>query len=143
MSRVHEQCKKIDSGTVLSQTRSKQAECTKCRACWPAARPSAHRPRMATRVRPCHGWVWSGPPAVSQPPPPPPPPPPRLCVSLSRAPAGLTLRLRVVRALRARLCRVVAWLAVSRHSPATYCPCCHNTIYCIVILSLPTCTSKL
>ena len=46
MNRVHEQCPKIDSGTVLSQTRSKQVECTECTACWPSSTPgrapSAH-----------------------------------------------------------------------------------------------------
>ena len=43
MNRVHEQCSKIDSGTVLSQTGSKQAECTKCTAHWPSStlRPCA------------------------------------------------------------------------------------------------------
>ena len=39
MNRVHEQCPKIDSGTVLSQTGSKQAECTECTACWPSSTP--------------------------------------------------------------------------------------------------------
>ena len=39
MNRVHEQCPKIDSGTVLRQTGSKRAECTKCTAHGPVARP--------------------------------------------------------------------------------------------------------
>ena len=39
MNRVHEQCPKINSGTVLSQTGSKQAECTECTACWPSSTP--------------------------------------------------------------------------------------------------------
>ena len=38
MNRVHEQCPKIDLGTVLSQNWVKQVECTKCTACWPSLR---------------------------------------------------------------------------------------------------------
>ena len=49
MNRVHEQCPKIDSGTVLSQTGSKQAECTKCTAHGPAARPGRSWPRARLR----------------------------------------------------------------------------------------------
>ena len=51
MNRVHEQCSKIDSGTVLSQTGSKQAECTECTACWPSStpRPRAQHPCRAPR----------------------------------------------------------------------------------------------
>ena len=53
MNRVHEQCPKIDSGTVLSQTGSKQAECT---ACWPSSTPRPHaqaaRPTPVPRA-PC------------------------------------------------------------------------------------------
>ena len=48
MNRVHEQCPKIDSGTVLSQTASKQAECTECTAYWPNSKP---RPRLLSRPR--------------------------------------------------------------------------------------------
>ena len=44
MNRVHKQCPKIDSRTVLSQTGSKQAECTECTACWPSTTPRPHAP---------------------------------------------------------------------------------------------------
>ena len=50
MNRVHKQCPKIDSGTVLSQTGSKQAECTECTACWPAARPGRAPSACAARA---------------------------------------------------------------------------------------------
>ena len=57
MDRVHEQCPKIDSGTVLSQTGSKQVECTKCTAHSPTARPGrapCRAPRLPTaRPRAC------------------------------------------------------------------------------------------
>ena len=110
MNRVHEQCPKIDLGTVLSQTGSKQAECTKCTACWPAAHPGrapsacaagalrarepaaarALRTRLPARLQP----------ACAQ---------PSTCAPLLRAP----------------LCHG----PVSRHSPAAHCPSCHNTIF--------------
>ena len=51
MNRVHEQCPKIDSGTVPSQTGSKQAECTECTARWPAARLGC-APRPPSRLCP-------------------------------------------------------------------------------------------
>ena len=41
MNSVHEPCPKIDSGTVLSQNWVKQAECTKCTACWPSLHAQA------------------------------------------------------------------------------------------------------
>ena len=49
MNRVREQCPKIDSGTVLSQTGSKQVECIECIACWPSSTP---RPRARPRPAP-------------------------------------------------------------------------------------------
>ena len=71
MNRVHEQCPKIDSGIVPSQTGSKEAECTECtalaspraQAAHPAHRPRAHcaprarctpRPLRPAPSRPCH-----------------------------------------------------------------------------------------
>ena len=87
MNRVHEQCPKIDSGTILSQTGSKKAECTECIAYWPISTP---RLRMVARTAPV--------PRVSQ-------------ARLPRAPAApacLRALCRVPAPLRASL--VVSWL---------------------------------
>ena len=59
MNRVHEQCPKIDSETVLSQTGSKQPECTECTSCWPSSTPkppsrSCPKHLLLAPVRPLH-----------------------------------------------------------------------------------------
>ena len=56
MNRVHEQCPKIDSGTVPSQTMSKQVECSECTACWPSSTPRpcpSLRAACTPRLLPC------------------------------------------------------------------------------------------
>ena len=67
MNWVHEQCPKIDSGTVLSQNWVKQTECTKCTACWPSQHTQVRTgARTPGRVVGAAAVSWSLPPAVSQ-----------------------------------------------------------------------------
>ena len=121
MNRVHEQCPKIDSRTVLSQTGSKQAECTKCTTCWPTSTPMPRAlPRLhATPARPsaCPASACRARPA--------------------RPPAASAPRARLPCAPRKPACRASpavswAWLGiVSQYNPAL--PCSHVTIQFVCI----------
>ena len=123
MNRVHEQCPKIDSRTVLSQTGSKQAECTECTACWPNSTPrpcapaccrSRPAPATAPRVPAC---------ALAQRPP---------SAHPARPPAMRAPCAQRLRAPAARPAVSWAWLGtISQYSPAL--PCSHVTIQFVCI----------
>ena len=111
MNRVHEQCLKIDSGTVLSQNWVKhRLSAPSAQSASPTSTPRCAQAHLGACIWPCRGrcqrcvaglsWPCRRrPSAVSQhcgraprlrpPPPPPPPPPPRP----ARAPHALCLRL--------------------------------------------------
>ena len=154
-NRVHEQCPKIDSGTVLNQTGSKQAECI---ARWPATIPGCAPSAPAVPLpRPCRSPVPPSAPALAHPAPhaplayaacapmPPTHPPAafrqrtcRFCRAPACAPSrpgpARPCRLRAPRACYVPPGRIFAWLGtVSQHSPALLLLHNRNTLQCIAI----------